>query len=95
MYLTLSEKRESIDRAFKESALVNMGDMPTDKVEADKYIEKAVENAGVFYQKYWQKDKDGKPVSFKWAIKDNLAAYVKEIVNDYMDSLELIYKKMF
>ena len=95
MYLTLSEKRESIDRAFKESALVNMGRMPETKAEADKYFEQAVMNAGLFYQKYYAKDENGKPIHGKWIIKKNLQDYVKEIVGDYMDSLEIVYRKMF
>ena len=95
MYLTLSEKRESIDRAFKESDLVNMVEMPKNKEEADKYFEQAVMNAGLFYQKYYAKDENGKPIHGKWIIKKNLQDYVKEIVGDYMDSLEIVYRKMF
>lgn len=78
-YYSLSEKRDYIDEDFKKSYLYNMGLLPTNKEDSERYFNEAIDAAGEFIEKY-----QGKGWSYDYAM---------QIVNDWMDNLERIARE--
>ena len=52
MSLSLSEKKEYIDKDFKEHVIRPMGELPADRSEAQQYIRQLIEYAEIWGERY-------------------------------------------
>lgn len=80
--MTFIDKTEYINNDFKQSELVNLGEMPNRITDADEYFSKAIKAASAFMLRYKGRGRQ-------------VENYVRILVTDFMDELERKYGRLY
>lgn len=80
--MTFIDKTQYINNDFKQSELVNLGEIPNRITDADEYFSKAIKAASAFMLRYKGRGRQ-------------VENYVRILVTDFMDELERKYGRLY
>lgn len=80
MYLSLSEKKEYIDKDFKEHVLIPMGELPADSSEVHGYIARLHEHAVMWADRY---------------AGNSLGVYALQLLDDFVCTVQQNMERMY